>query len=54
MGELWIIVLLVLAGIAISGMIGTITRIIPNAKYPYLISDNEPIGWYQKDSLEII
>ena len=37
-----------------SGMIGTITRIIPNAKYPYLISDNEPIGWYQKDSLQII
>lgn len=37
-----------------SGVIGTITRIIPNAKYPYLISDNEPIGWYKKDSLEII
>lgn len=37
-----------------SGMTGTITRIINGAKYPYLVSNGAPIGWYQKDALEKI
>lgn len=37
-----------------SNIEGTITRIIYNAKYPYLISNNDPIGWYKADALEII
>lgn len=36
------------------GIIGTITRIIPGAKYPYLVSTTAPIGWYQEDALEKI
>lgn len=36
------------------GIIGTITRIIPEAKYPYLVSTSVPMGWYQKDGLEKI
>ena len=35
-----------------SGMTGTITRIIEGAKYPYLVSNGQPIGWYKKDALE--
>ena len=35
-----------------SGIVGTITRILPNARYPYLVSTTAPIGWYQKDALE--
>ena len=34
------------------GIQGTITRIIPGAKYPYLVSSSVPLGWYQKDALE--
>lgn len=34
------------------GIIGTITRIRPQALYPYLISTTVPMGWYQKDALE--
>ena len=34
------------------GIAGTITKIIPEAKYPYLVSTTVPMGWYQKDSLE--
>ena len=34
------------------GIEGTITRIIPDAKYPYLVSSSVPLGWYQKDALE--
>lgn len=37
-----------------SGMTGTITRIISGAKYPYLVSNGQPIGWYKKDALERI
>ena len=36
------------------GIEGTITRIIPDAKYPYLVSSSVPLGWYQKDALEKI
>jgi len=35
-----------------SGMTGTITRIIEGAKYPYLVSNGQPIGWYKKEALE--
>lgn len=35
-----------------SGIRGVITRIIPGAKYPYLVSTTVPMGWYQKDALE--
>lgn len=35
-----------------SGIEGTITRIIPEAKYPYLVSTTVPMGWYKKDALE--
>lgn len=37
-----------------SGMTGTITRIIEGAKYPYLVSNGSPIGWYKADALQII
>ena len=37
-----------------SGIEGTITRIIPEAKYPYLVSTTVPMGWYKKDALERI
>lgn len=37
-----------------SGIEGTITRIIPDKKYPYLVSTTSPIGWYKKDALEKI
>ena len=37
-----------------SGMTGTITRIKDGAKYPYLVSNGSPIGWYNKDALQII
>lgn len=33
---------------------GTITRIISNAKYPYLVSNGSPIGWYNADALKVI
>ena len=36
------------------GMTGMITRILPNAKYPYLVSGKLPIGWYQAKALEIL
>ena len=36
------------------GMTGTITRIKDGAKYPYLVSNGSPIGWYNKDALQII
>ena len=35
-----------------AGMTGTITRIIEGAKYPYLVSNGQPIGWYKKEALE--
>lgn len=35
-----------------SGIEGTITRIIPEAQYPYLVSTTVPMGWYKKDALE--
>lgn len=35
-----------------SGIEGIITRIIPEAKYPYLVSTTVPMGWYKKDALE--
>lgn len=35
-----------------AGMTGTITRIIEGAKYPYLVSNGSPIGWYKKEALE--
>lgn len=34
------------------GLVGTITRILPNAKYPYLVSTTTPLGWYKKEDLE--
>lgn len=37
-----------------SGIEGVITRILPDAKYPYLVSTSSPLGWYQKDALEKI
>ena len=37
-----------------AGITGTITRILPQAKYPYLVSTSVPMGWYQKDALERI
>lgn len=37
-----------------SGMTGTITRIIDGAKYPYLVSNGQPIGWYKKEALELV
>ena len=37
-----------------TGITGTITRILPQAKYPYLVSTSVPMGWYQKDALERI
>lgn len=37
-----------------TGITGTITRILPQAKYPYLVSTSVPMGWYQKDALEKI
>ena len=40
---------------AMKGLTGTITRIIPNAKYPYLVSDNQgALGWYTAKGLKII
>lgn len=43
------------SNVAKSGIRGTITRIIPNAKYPYLVSKNNvPMGWYKKESLKLI
>lgn len=36
------------------GITGTITKIIPGAKFPYLISSTVPLGWYQKSALEKI
>lgn len=42
------------ANTARANITGTITRIISGAKYPYLVSNGEPIGWYQKDALERI
>lgn len=33
---------------------GTITRIINNAKYPYLVSNGGPIGWYKAEALKIL
>lgn len=37
-----------------SGITGTVTKIIDGAKYPYLVSNGSPIGWYKKESLQII
>ena len=38
-----------------SGMTGTVTNVISDAKYPFLISNNnQPIGWYTKDALKIV
>ncbi len=37
-----------------SGIIGKITRIIPDTKYPYLVSTTVPMGWYKKDALELV
>ena len=37
-----------------SGITGTITKIVDGAKYPYLVSNGSPIGWYKKDALQII
>ena len=37
-----------------SGMTGIVTKIKEGAKYPYLVSNKEPIGWYKKDALKII
>ena len=37
-----------------AGITGTVTRILPQAKYPYLVSTSVPMGWYQKDALERI
>lgn len=43
------------ANVAVPGYKGTITRIIEGAKFPYCVSDDEgPLGWYQKDALELI
>ena len=39
---------------AAKGITGKITKIIPNAKYPYLISTTTPIGWYKKEALQIV
>ncbi len=36
------------------GIQGRITRILPGAKYPYLVSTTTPMGWYKKDALEKI
>lgn len=36
------------------GIKGTITRIVPGAKYPYLVSTTVPMGWYKKNALEKI
>ena len=36
------------------GIQGRITRILPDAKYPYLVSTTTPMGWYKKDALEKI
>lgn len=36
------------------GIAGTITRIMPNAKYPYLVSTTVPMGWYKQEALEKI
>lgn len=37
-----------------AGITGTVSRIIVGAKYPYLVSTTVPIGWYQKEDLEVI
>ena len=36
------------------GMVGTITRVIEGANYPYLVSNGSPIGWYKREALQII
>ncbi len=36
------------------GITGTITRILPNARYPYLVSTTAPIGWYKKEDLVLV
>ena len=39
---------------AYKGNVGTISRIIEGAKYPYLVSKGKtPLGWYKADALEI-
>ena len=36
-----------------SNMSGTVVKVISNAKYPFLISNNnQPIGWYTRDALK--
>lgn len=40
------------SNVARSGLVGTITRIKDGAKYPYLVSNGDPIGWYKKDALQ--
>lgn len=43
------------SNVAWVGNEGTITRIIEDRPYPYLISDEEgPLGWYKAEDLEII
>lgn len=38
-----------------SGITGKVSRIIKDAKYPYLVSNNSiPIGWYKESALNII
>lgn len=39
---------------AIVGITGTITKIKEGAKYPYLVSNGSPIGWYKSESLQKI
>lgn len=39
---------------ATKNITGTITKIIANAKYPYLVSNGDPIGWYKAEALEVI
>ena len=36
------------------GIVGTVSRIIPGAEYPYLVATTAPLGWYKLEDLEII
>lgn len=38
-----------------SNISGTVVKVISNAKYPFLISNNnQPIGWYTRDALKVV
>lgn len=39
---------------AIKDYTGTVARIVNGAKYPYLVSNGSPIGWYKAEALKVI